>query len=75
MRTLPHVPTFQNAYKSYRVSFLGESRNAPVSPVRAKFRCRVGVQQYTIKRYINASSIHSNKRIHLLKVIKKNTEI
>ncbi len=26
-----------NAYKSYRVSFLGESRNAPV---RAKFRYR-----------------------------------
>ncbi len=26
--------------KSYRVSFLGESRNAP-SPVRGKFRCRV----------------------------------
>ncbi len=39
MRTLPHVPTFKNTYKSYRVSFLGESRNAP-SPVRAKFRCR-----------------------------------
>ncbi len=38
-RTLFHVPTFQNAYKSYRVSFLGESRNAQ-SPVRGKFRCR-----------------------------------
>ncbi len=33
MRALPHVPTFQNTYKSYR---LGESRN-----VRAKIRCRV----------------------------------
>ncbi len=33
------VPIIQNAYKSYRVSFLGESRNAP-SPVRAKFKCR-----------------------------------
>ncbi len=44
MRTLLHVPTFQNAYKSYRVSFLGESRHAQ-SPVRAKFRCRVGVGQ------------------------------
>ncbi len=44
MRTLPHVPTFQNAYKSNRVSFLGESRNAQ-SHVRAKFRCRVGVGQ------------------------------
>ncbi len=33
------VPIIQNASKSYRVSFLGESRNAP-SPVRAKFRCR-----------------------------------
>ncbi len=38
------VPIIQNAYKSYRVSVLGESRNAP-SPVRAKFRCRVGVGQ------------------------------
>ncbi len=38
------VPIIQNAYKSYRESFLGESRNAP-SPVRAKFRCRVGVGQ------------------------------
>ncbi len=44
MRTLPHVLTFQNAYKSYRVSFFGESRNAQ-SPVRAKFRYRVGVGQ------------------------------
>ncbi len=33
MRTLPHVPTFQNAYKSYRVK-------VEMSPVRAKFRCR-----------------------------------
>ncbi len=24
MRTLPHVPIFQNAYKSYRVSFFVE---------------------------------------------------
>ncbi len=39
------VPIIEkNAYKSYRVSFLRESRNAP-SPVRAKFRCRVGVGQ------------------------------
>ncbi len=45
MRTLPHVPTFQNTYKSYRVGFLGgESKNAQF-PVRAKFRCRVGVGQ------------------------------
>ncbi len=36
------VPIIQNAYKSYRVSFFRESRNAPV---RAKFRCRVGVGQ------------------------------
>ncbi len=35
------VPVIQNAYKSYRVSFLGESRNTQ-SP---KFRCRVGVGQ------------------------------
>ncbi len=28
--------------------FLGESRNAP-SPVRAKFRCRVGVGQWHIQ--------------------------
>ncbi len=41
----------QNAYKSYRVSFfVGESINAP-SPVRAKFRCRVGVGQYTYSLY------------------------
>ncbi len=33
------VPIIQNAYKSYRVSFLGKGRNAQ-SPVRAKFRCR-----------------------------------
>ncbi len=39
MRTLSHVPIIQNAFKSYRVSFCGESINAP-SPVRAKFRCR-----------------------------------
>ncbi len=39
------VPIIQNAYKSYRVSFFGGgSRNAQ-SPVRAKFRCRVGVGQ------------------------------
>ncbi len=52
MRTLPHVPTFQNAYKSCRVRFFfgggggggGGSRSAQ-SPVRAKFRCRVGVVQ------------------------------
>ncbi len=35
------VPIIQNAYKSYRVSFLGGK--AEMSPVRAKFRCRVGV--------------------------------
>ncbi len=33
------VPIIQNTYKSYRGSFLGESRNAQ-SPVRARFRCR-----------------------------------
>ncbi len=38
------VPIILNAYKSYRVSFLGGNINAP-SPVRAKFRCRVGVGQ------------------------------
>ncbi len=38
------VPIIQYAYKSYRVSFWGRSRKAP-SPVRAKFRCRVGVGQ------------------------------
>ncbi len=39
------VPIIQNAYKSYRVSFfLRESSNAQ-SPVRAEFRCRVGVGQ------------------------------
>ncbi len=45
MRTFSVSPIIKNAYKSYRVSFLGGgSRNAP-SPVRAKFRCRVGVGQ------------------------------
>jgi len=38
------VPIIQNAYKSYRVSIWGESRNAP-SRLRAKFWCRVGVGQ------------------------------
>jgi len=38
------VPIILNSYKSYSVCFLRESRNAP-SPVRAKFRCRVGVGQ------------------------------
>ncbi len=33
------VPIIQNAYKSYRESFWGESLNTQ-SPVRAKFRCR-----------------------------------
>ncbi len=42
------VPIIQNAYESYRVSFLGESRNTQ-SPVRAKFRCRVGVGQKHIQ--------------------------
>ncbi len=46
---IAHVPTFQNAYRSYRVSFLGGgSRNAQ-SPVRARFRCRVRVGQYHIQ--------------------------
>ncbi len=44
MRTLPHVPIFQNAYKSYRMSFFLGSKNAQ-SPVRGGFRCRVGVGQ------------------------------
>ncbi len=38
MRTLPHVPIFQNAYKSYRMSFFEKAKMQ--SPVRAKFRCR-----------------------------------
>ncbi len=42
------VPIILNAYKSYRVRFFGESRNAQ-SPVRAKFMCRVGVGQYHIQ--------------------------
>ncbi len=37
------VPIIQNAYKSYRVSFSGGK--VEMSPVRAKFRCRVGVGQ------------------------------
>ncbi len=39
------VPIIQNAYKSYRVSFLGGKLKCAESPVRAKFRCRVGVGQ------------------------------
>ncbi len=43
------VSIIQNAYKSYRVSFFGEeSRNAQ-SPVRAKFKCRVGLGKYHIQ--------------------------
>ncbi len=38
------VPIIKNAYKSYRVSFFGESRNAQF-PMRAKFRCRLGIGQ------------------------------
>ncbi len=38
------VPIIQNAYKSYRVSFLGGKVEMLLS-VRAKFRCRVGVGQ------------------------------
>ncbi len=38
------VPIIQNAYKSNRVSFLGGKLGGK-SPVRAKFRCRVGVGQ------------------------------
>ncbi len=46
MRTLPHVPTFQNTFKSYRVMFFwGGGGGVEMSPVRAKFRCRVGVGQ------------------------------
>ncbi len=41
MRTLPHVPTFQDAYKTYRVTGGVEMQ----SPVGAKFRCRVAVGQ------------------------------
>ncbi len=49
-RTLTHVPTFQNAYKSYRVRFFWGSWNAQ-SPVRAKFRYRVGVGNSTYSLY------------------------
>ncbi len=38
------VPIIQNAYKSYRVSFLG-GKVEMQSPVKAKCRCRVGVGQ------------------------------
>ncbi len=40
MRTLPHVPIFQKAYKSYRIVFL-ESKNRE-SSCMGRFRCRVG---------------------------------
>ncbi len=38
------VPIIQNLYKSYRTSFLGGELEMQ-SPVRAKFRCRVGLGQ------------------------------
>ncbi len=39
-------PFFKMLIKSYRVSFfLGGGRRNAQSPVRAKFRCRVGVGQ------------------------------
>ncbi len=40
------VPIIQNAYKSYRVSCLwGKQKCTKSSPVRFKFRCRLGVGQ------------------------------
>ncbi len=39
------VPIIQSAYKSYRVSFFGGGGVEMQSPVKAKFRCRVGVGQ------------------------------
>ncbi len=42
-RDIFSVHVIQNAYKSYRVSFLGgeiELRIVELSPVRDKFRCR-----------------------------------
>ncbi len=44
MRTLSHVPIFQNAYKSYRMNFFEEVKMHKV-PVRSRVRCRVGVGQ------------------------------
>ncbi len=44
MRIFSVSPIVQNTYKSYRVSFGGESRNAQ-SPVSAKFMCSVVVGQ------------------------------
>ncbi len=38
------VPIIQNAYKSYSVRFFW-GKVEMQSPVRAKFRCRVGVGQ------------------------------
>ncbi len=40
MRTLPYVPIFQNAYKSYRVFFFREIKH-----VKFPVRGRVGVWQ------------------------------
>ncbi len=44
MRTFSVSPNFKTLINHTVCVFLGESRNAP-SPVRAKFRCRVGVGQ------------------------------
>ncbi len=46
MRTLPHVPIFQKAYKSYRMSFFEKVKMHKVS---CRFRCRVGVGQLNIR--------------------------
>ncbi len=48
------VPIIQNAYKSYRVFFLrggGVEMHRLLSPVRAKFSCRVGVGNSTFSLY------------------------
>ncbi len=39
MRTLPHVPMVQKAYKLYRMSFFEKVKMQKVG----RFRCRVGV--------------------------------
>ncbi len=42
MRTFPHVPIFQKAYKLNRISYFEKIRKYKFL-VRGRFRCEVGV--------------------------------